>query len=77
MLGYTGHGFLKNPCGDLHRADLTPAGAALLGQADQPPMGLVAHRHLGMAHPARIGRPARADALARLKAGLNVGNDPG
>ena len=37
----------------------------------------VAHRHLGMPHPARIGRPAWAETLPRLKAGLHVGDDPG
>ena len=56
---------------------LRSGGAALLGEPGQPLAGGLAHRHLGMPHPARIGGPAGAKALAGLEAGLDGFDDLG
>ena len=63
--------------GNLHWTDLVSADAALFGQTRQSLSGRVAHRHLGVPHPTRIGWPARPQTLPWFKAGLNVGDDSG
>jgi hypothetical protein len=74
-LRHTGQSFLKDLGGDLHGADLAAAGTALLGQSGKPLPGRVAHGHLGVPHPARIGRPAWTATLSRHEAGLHVLDD--
>ena len=73
----TAQSILKDLGGDLHGTYLASAGATLLGQTCKPLSGGVAHRHLGMPHPARIGWPAWTETLPRLKAGLYGCDDMG
>jgi hypothetical protein len=77
LYGNIAQSILKDLGGDLHGTYLASAGAALLGQTRKPVSGGVAHRHLGMPHPACIGWPAWTETLPRLKAGLYGCDDLG
>ena len=63
-------GFFEDLSGDLHRADLATGSAALFREKGKLLHCRVAYRHLGMAHPTGVGRPAWTAALPRYKARL-------
>src|SRR5262245_12811569 len=72
-----GQGILEDLGGNLHRADLAPAGAGPLRQQAEPPPGRLAHRHLGMTHPARLAGPTGSFSLPRHEPALQVFQGPG
>jgi hypothetical protein len=63
-------GILEDLGGDLHRADLAAARAALLSKQGKPLTCCVAHWHLGMAHLTGVGGPTWSLPLPRHKPGL-------
>jgi hypothetical protein len=68
---------LKNLRGDLHGTYLASTFAALLGQKGEPLPRGITHRHLRMPNPACVGWSAWTEALSRLKASLDVGDNMG